>query len=111
VDIEITGKHVEVTEPMEARIRQRIEKLPKWSGIVQYLTITLRRDSGNLIAEIIAKCPRADFVVEATSHDLYQSIDEAFTKLEHRLARYHDKLVGERPREAQRASETERAPE
>jgi putative sigma-54 modulation protein len=111
VDIEITGKHIEVTEPMERHIRQRIEKLPRWAEIVQYFTVTLRKDSGNLLAEIIAKCPRADLVVEATSHDMYQSIDEAFSKMEHRLTRYHDKLVSGRAREAQRASEVDKQPD
>ncbi len=111
MDIEITGKHVEVTEPMERHIRQRIEKLPRWAEIVQHLTVTLRKDSSNLLAEVIARCPRADLAVQATSHDMYQSIDEAFSKIEHRLTRYHDKLVSGRAREAQRAAEVDKQPE
>jgi len=96
---------------MERHIRQRIEKLPRWAEIVQYFTVTLRKDSGSLMAEIIAKCPRADLVVEATSHDMYQSIDDAFSKMEHRLTRYHDKLVNGRARKAQRASEVDKRPD
>lgn len=108
MDIEITGKHVEVTEPMERHVRQHIGRLPKYADLIQYMTVTLRMDSGNLVSEIIAKCPWADLFAEGKDHDFYKSIDEAFSKIEHRLTRYHDKLVKNRAREAQKSSETEK---
>ncbi|MHC5033647.1 MAG: ribosome hibernation-promoting factor, HPF/YfiA family [Planctomycetota bacterium] len=108
MDVEIAGRHMDVTEPMERHIRQQIDKLPRFASMVRYLTVTLDTDSGGQHVEIIANCPRSDLVAEARSHDIYQCIDGAFAKIERRLARYHDKLVKSRSREAQQASETDK---
>jgi len=105
VDTEIAGRHVEVTEPMRTHIRKRIEKLPGYARMIHYMTVTLGRDSSDSLVEIRAKCPRADLVVQAKGHDMYASIDEAFSKIEHRLARYHDRVVKSRARRGHKAAE------
>lgn len=89
---------MDVTASMERHIRECIEKLPPFAEGAQYLTITLDMDAGTPQVEIIAKCGRADLVVEADSHDMYRCIDEAFQKLERRIKRHHDKLVEHRGR-------------
>ena len=111
MDVQITGRHVEVTEPMEEHIRQHVEKLPRYDSKIQYLTVRLDVDSGNQLVEIVAKCHRADLVAEGKGHDIYQSIDEAFAKIGRQIARYHDKLVRNKARAAQRASEERKRPE
>jgi ribosomal subunit interface protein len=68
-------------------------------------------DSGNQMVEVIAKCGRADLVAEAKSHDMYQSIDDAFARIERQLTRYHDKVVNGRSRGAQKASRESKRPE
>lgn len=105
MEVEITGRHIEVTEPMQRHIGQQIEKLPPFADRIQYLTVRLEAGSGNQLVEIVARCPRANFVAQAKGHDMYQSIDEAFAKMERQLARHHDRLVDHRPGEAQRAAE------
>jgi ribosome-associated translation inhibitor RaiA len=42
---------------------------------------------------------------------MYQSIDEAFARIERQLTRYHDKIVNGRSREAQKASREAKSPE
>jgi putative sigma-54 modulation protein len=111
VDVEITGRHVKVTDAMESDIRQRIEHLPKFADSVQYIEVMLDVDSGNQMVEVIAKCGRADLVAEAKSHDMYQSIDDAFARIERQLTRYHDKVVNGRSRGAQKASRESKRPE
>jgi putative sigma-54 modulation protein len=111
VDVTIAGRRVDVTEPMERHIRQHIDRLPRFDGKIQYLTVTLAVDAGDQLVEIIAKCHRADLVAEAQSHDMYQSIDEAFGKMERQISRHHDKMVHNPARAAQRAAETEKRPD
>jgi putative sigma-54 modulation protein len=111
VDVEITGRHVKVTDAMESHIRQRIEHLPKFADSVQYIEVMLDVDSGNQMVEVIAKCGRADLVAEAKSHDMYQSIDDAFARIERQLTRYHYKVVNGRSRGAQKASRESKRPE
>ncbi len=95
---------------MDRHIRQHIEKLPRLDEKIQYLTVTLEVDSGDQLVEIIAKCHRADLVAEARGHDMYESIDEAFAKMERQITRYHDKLVNHRGRQGQRGPEVGAAP-
>jgi len=111
VQVEISGRHVEVTGPMRSHIRQQVDKLPHFDERIQYLNVTLTMQSYTHTCEIIGKCHKADLVAEAKSHDMYQSIDEAFAKMARQMVRHHDKLVNSRSRAAQRASEEERRPE
>jgi putative sigma-54 modulation protein len=111
VQLEIEGRHIDVTESMDTHIRERVEHLPKYAESLQYLRVMLDMDSGAELVEITAKCGKADLVAEARSHDMYQSIDEAFGKIEKQLNRYHDRLVKNRSREAQQAHEVDRRPE
>ncbi len=111
MDVEITGRHIEVTEAMEGHIRHLIEGLPAFADRVQYINVTLEKASGNLIVECVAKSARTDLVAQAKGHEMYQVIDAAFGKLERQLTRQHDKLVSGRSREAQKTSEDERRPD
>jgi putative sigma-54 modulation protein len=93
VEVEITGRHMEVTEPMARHINDHVEKLPRFDERIQYMTVMLDMDNGNALVEIIAKCHRTDLVAEARGHDMYQSIDEAFAKMRRQINRLHDKIV------------------
>ncbi|MGD2175102.1 MAG: ribosome-associated translation inhibitor RaiA [Candidatus Brocadiaceae bacterium] len=93
MDVEIAGRHVDVTDEMEAHIWERIERLPRYDDKIQYITVTLDMDAGTQLVEIIAKCHRADLVAEARARDMYQCIDEAFSKIQRQIIRHHDKLV------------------
>ncbi len=93
MEVEITGKHVEVTEPMARHINDHIEKLPRFDERIQYMTVMLDVDNGSPKVEIIAKCHRTDLVAEARGHDMYQTIDEAFAKMRRQVSRLHDKIV------------------
>ena len=111
MEVQIAGRHVEITDQMDGHIREQVEKLPPFAEKAQYVSVTLAVDSGNQVAEIIARSGRTDFVAQATTHDMYQSIDEAFNKMERRITRKHDRLVNNRSRAAQQASEVEKRPE
>ena len=102
MEIQISGRHVEVTAQMDTHIREQIKKLPPFVEKAQYVTVTLATDSGNQVAEVVAKSGKADFVAQAASHDMYKCIDEAFQKLERQLARHHDKLVHGRAKAGQK---------
>ncbi len=98
MDVQIAGRHVQVTEAMERHIRQHIRKLPRFDDRIQYISVTLGMDSGTQLVEILAKCHRADLVAEAKGHDMYQCIDEGFARMQRQISRLHDKLVDHRAR-------------
>ncbi len=101
MDLQITGRHIEVTDGMKQHIRQHVEKLPKFDDKIQYVTVTLDVDGGDQFVELIAKCHRADLVAEARGHDIYPCIDQAFAKLQRQITRHHDKLTSHKTRTPQ----------
>lgn len=101
MQVDITGRHMDVTEPMSRQINEHIEKLPRFDNKIQYLTVTLDNDGGNKLVEIIAKCHQSDLVAEARGHDMYKTIDEAFAKIRRQITRLHDKLVDHGPQRPQ----------
>ncbi len=111
MEVVITGRHVDVTEPMNTHIHQRVNRLPRFDDKIQYLSVTLSMDSNAQHCEILTKCHRADLVAESRSHDMYESIDAAFGKIERRIARHHDKLVNRHTHAGHEASVAKRRPE
>jgi ribosomal subunit interface protein len=95
---------------MERHIQEHVQKLPRFDDKIQYLTVTLAVDSGSHLAEVMLKCHRTEMVAQGKSHDIYQSIDEAFARLERQIGRHHDKRVRNRARAGQQASEENRRP-
>lgn len=108
MEVEVTGRHVEVTRPMTEHIQRRAARLPRFDDRIHYLRVTLNMESDVQHVEIVARCHRSDIVAEARSHDMYQSIEAAFDKTERQIARLHDKLVSKSLRAAQRASQRNR---
>ena len=111
MEVRISGLHMEVTQAMEKHIRERIDKHPRFDNDIQHITVTLANESNCPHVEVIAKCRKSIVVANGRGHDMYKSIDEAFSKLERRVARVHDKLISRHSREAQKASEADRKPE
>ena len=108
MQVEISGRHVEVTDGMEKHIWRHVGKLSRYDDQMQYVEVILAYDSGNHAVELVARCHRTTLVAEAAGHDMYSSIDQAFAKLEHQVGRLHDKLVHKKARDAQQASEENR---
>ncbi len=99
MNVEITGRHVELNDATERHVRDHIEELPKYDDKIQYISVTLDIDGGNPAVEIVAKCHRADLVAEERGHDMYRCIDGAFAKIKRQIKRHHDRLVSHKPQQ------------
>ena len=107
----ISGRHVDVTETMGNRIREHIDRLPRFDDQIRHITVTLANDAGGHHVEIICQCHNAVLVTNAQGQEMYGSIEEAFSKMERRVARLHEKLIGRHSRQARHASEFSKKPE
>ena len=87
---------MELTDAMEDHIKRHVDKLPHYYDRLTSLHVTLALDSGSHMTELLAHSHKTTFVAEFASHDLYESIDLAFQKLERQLVRHHDKLRSRR---------------
>jgi len=78
---------------MEKHIRDRVERLPRVDDQVRTVAVILQKDADGQYVEVKTTCHRSILVAKARSHDIYQSIDAAFDKVERQVARLHDKLI------------------
>lgn len=108
MEVEITGRHFEVTDTLEKHVRQHIDKLTRFDNRIHSLTVTLAVESATKKAELVANCHHSVLVAEAEAHDMYDAIVQAFAKMEHQITRLHDKLTTGKARARQRASKRKR---
>ena len=89
----ITGKHVEVSDSLRQRVREKIDKLPRYyDNINQVEVIVERKDGGKPSVEIIARGQRGDlFVAKETGDEINACVDVAIHKIERQLHRKKEK--------------------
>lgn len=85
----ISGKHIEITDPLKKHAEDKTSKLPKYyNSINQIEVIVDGGEGGNINVEIIARAEHSKvFVGSETGQDAYICIDMAVHKLERQLRR------------------------
>jgi len=93
MDIEITARHIEVTDKVKDYARRKLEKMEPEFSQVQSIHVILDVQKYLHVAEIIVQA-RNHIRVEATekSEDMYASIDVALDRIEKRLRKSVDKM-------------------
>jgi putative sigma-54 modulation protein len=92
--VEITGRHIEITEPLRKFATDRVEKMHgAVDGIMEVHFILTVEKHQRHTAEANVKT-RHDFLhVQETSTDMYTSIASAMDKLEKQILRSKDKTI------------------
>jgi putative sigma-54 modulation protein len=94
VRIQITGRHVGVTEAMKDYAREKVEKLEKFYGRATTVEVTMDSDHDKSIVEIVASVGRhVRLVGKAESPDMYAAVDLAEEKLARQLQKHKEKLT------------------
>lgn len=91
-NIQITGRHVEVTDAMKNYAMEKAAKIEKFSDRIVDINIILEIQKLDRRAEIILKAGHTKIVGVGSSTDMYVSIDKAVDKIESQLRRYNKKL-------------------
>ncbi len=102
MEVQISGRHYDITDVIEDHVEQRVKKLPRYDDQIIRLSVVLEVDSGNDTAEVIAKCRGTTLVAESTGHDMHAAIDDAFGKMEREVKRYHEKMIDKRDKQGPR---------
>jgi putative sigma-54 modulation protein len=97
----VTGRHIEVTEPIREYARKKIESLHlDYPRIIEAkVIIDVQKDHLHM-AEIILFCANHIVIeVKSTTQDIYASIDESISKIARRMRKYKTRLLkNHRPR-------------
>jgi len=94
--LEITGKNLQVTKPMERYVLEKASKIQRFTNKVLDIVITLEVQKLAHTVAIVMKFLHYRIRVHATTVDLYTAIDGAFSKLYKLIKKYREKLQSHR---------------
>ena len=93
MQINVSGRHVELTQPIEEYCNTRSGHLEKFRGHVQSITFVLDKVHDDFVVEIMADVEHhSTFVAKASDHDLYAGIDAAIDKVVRQLHDWKEKI-------------------
>jgi putative sigma-54 modulation protein len=91
-NITITGRHVDVTEPLRDYVLEKIAKIERFSHHIIDVVVALEAQKLEHRVDIVAKIDNTKIKAQASTDNMYASIDKAVDKLETQLKKYKNKL-------------------
>ena len=102
MQLDITGHHVEVTEPLKDYVAAKLEKIGRHFDLVSDVHCILTVEKLRHKAEATVRVNGAKIYADATEEDMYAAIDDLADKLERRVRKHKEKLVDHHARDAQK---------
>ncbi|WP_221797562.1 ribosome hibernation-promoting factor, HPF/YfiA family [Oceanobacter mangrovi] len=93
MSIKISGHHVEVTEAMEAYVKEKLVRLERHAETITSGQFTMTVEKDRKIAEGSIHIGGTDINATATHDDMYAAIDLMADKLDRQVLKYKEKLV------------------
>ncbi len=108
MNLEITGKNLEVTPAIRARIEAKFTKLERWEvSLLKRHAVISQEPNKRFKIEASASIPGGKLIASADHSDLYGAITEMFQKMERQLNKQQHKPESRRASHAQPVAETE----
>jgi putative sigma-54 modulation protein len=93
MEIEITGRQMEITPALRDYVHSRVAKAEKYVARNFGARVILEVDHLTHVAEIILNVKGAQVTAKGEAEEMYAAIDKSMDKMEHQLRRYKDKLA------------------
>ena len=91
MEIDITGRHFRVTEPLKDYIGSKVRKLDKYSLKIESVHVVLEVQKFHQVAEITLLGKHMRLTAKEESADMYAAFDRCFGVVQLQLARQHDR--------------------
>ena len=98
MEIDITGKHFQVTEPLKEYATEKIKKLDKYSLKLESAHVVFDVQKFHQIAEIVALGKNLRLTAREDSQDMYAAFDKCFANIQLQLRRQHEKTKDHKAR-------------
>jgi len=99
MNVEITGRHVEITPAIRTYVLKRLRKFTKILGDDISFHVIIDVEKERQTAEVLLKSKLLDLTANVVSDDMYNSIIRAIEKLERQALKHKSKLIeGKRQR-------------
>lgn len=94
MEITVSGKHLDITEPIRAYAEGKAGKLAKYFDQIQSVEVIADKsqDTQYEIEMIVHVGHHDPFIATSKSEDLYGAIDQAQSKLERQLTDHKEKV-------------------
>ena len=99
MQLDITGHHVEVTEPLREYVVSKLDKISRHFDLVSDVHCILTVEKLRHKAEATVSLNGAKLYADATEEDMYAAIDSLADKLERRVRKHKEKLVDHHARD------------
>ncbi len=91
-NIKITGRQVEITDSMKDYAIEKISKIERFMNRIIDINVVMDIQKIDHRVEIILKAGHTKITSQASTQDMYASIDKAVAKLEAQIRRYKSKI-------------------
>ena len=96
--INVSGHHVEVTEPLREYVLNKFERLERHSDQITHIDVTLIVEKLVQKAEASIHVSGADLFANAQDQDMYAAIDSLADKLDRQIIKNKEKTQGKHNR-------------
>ena len=92
MQIQVTGRHVTITDDVRAYVNNKVTRLPRFYDRIHEVEVVLDHESEQFTAEMIVRAGRKHtFVARETGPDTFALIDLVIEKLERQLTKQKEK--------------------
>lgn len=92
MEINITGKNIDITSAIRAHIESKVKKLEKWQVDIISCQATFSEEPNKQMKfEAVITIPKGQLIASALHTDLYAAVNEAEQKLERQLNKLRHK--------------------
>jgi putative sigma-54 modulation protein len=99
-EIDIVGRHVQVTEAMKQHAREKLLKMERFHDHIMYIHVTMDIEHLNHVVTCIVKFDHFKIKAQGSSTDMYVSIDLAVDRLQKQMRRWKSRIQDHRNRQA-----------
>ena len=107
MEIDISGRHFQVTEPLKQYVSEKAQKLDKYSLKLETVHVVLEVQKFHHISEITAIGKNLRFTAKEESTDMYAAFDKSLGNIQLQLQRQHDRVKDHKGSRIEAEPETE----
>ncbi len=92
MQMQITGRHVEVTDSLKQYVEEKVNKVAKYFDNITHAKVVLDVEREKHQVEVLLNLPGQDIVAKADHTDMYAAVDLVEEKLETQVKKYKQKM-------------------
>ena len=93
MEVQITGRHFEVSDDLKELTRKKVEKLKRYFPRLQLIEVVLGREKYRYQVDVLVRADHFTLQAEAEDEELQNCLDEVLSRIERQLRRQKEKIV------------------